>query len=103
MKPITMGMMPATREKIELILEIDQTVTKEERKHFNRGLRAENGNTRRTLITTKEACEILGVSSMTLSRYEKRGYLSPIRYTQRKIRWDRDDIYDFLNNGAKAA
>jgi hypothetical protein len=51
-------------------------------------------------ITTKEACSILSVSSVTLRRYAKRGLLHPIRHTARRHRWDRNQVEQFRDFGA---
>lgn len=92
-----MHMTIETRTRIEDSLKFDQTLTPSTRKHLKRAL---GDKTKRTLITTKEACAILGCCSMTLYRMEKeRNLIKAIRYSQRKLRWDKDEILDLLNNG----
>ena len=102
-KVITSYMLPATRNQIELILAVAPEITKEERKHFRRALGLKDGTTRKTLITTKEACKILNCHSMTLYRYEKQRLINGIRRSQRHLRWDKDDILHLRDYGLKAA
>jgi hypothetical protein len=95
----TMSMKLQTKGTLRTVLDLDETLTKDETKHIKRALGDTGGKQRRVLITTKEACEILGVCRLTLSRYEHRGLITPIRYTQRRIRWDMDDLEEFKNAG----
>lgn len=55
---------------------------------------------RRDLINAKEACSILGLGSrMTLYNWMKRGIVHPIRFTARKVRYDRYEIESIATNG----
>ena len=94
-----MKMTQRTEGTLRAVLDVDDTLTAEEMKHIRRALGNTGGKQGRKLITTNEACDILGICSMTLRRYELKGFLKPIRYTQRKIRWDEDEIIDFKHNG----
>jgi predicted DNA-binding transcriptional regulator AlpA len=96
----TMSMKLQTQGTLRTVLDLDETLTKDEKKHIKRALGDTGGKQNRALITTKEACEILGICRLTLSRYVDHGMLAPIRYTKRKIRWDRDEIEFFKNNGS---
>ncbi len=56
-------------------------------------------NTPRKLMTTTEVCEFLAVSRKTIQNYWHKGYLTPIRYSKSKVRYDRDEVINFYNNG----
>jgi hypothetical protein len=88
-----------TGATIRAAMSIDTTITPEEEKHLRRALGERRGKQSRTLITTTEACEILECNPVTLRRYENRGLITAIRYSQRKIRWDRDDVLELRDNG----
>lgn len=91
-------LLPGSRSTLQTVLDVDNTLTEIEKKLIHQAI-GNAGQVRRKLISTKEACEILGVCSMTLRRYEQKGLLTPIRYTPRKIRWDQDEIEAFKNCG----
>jgi hypothetical protein len=61
---------------------------------------------KRDLISAAKACEIIGVaafgkpvSRVTLWKYVKRGILHPVRYSSRIIRFDRNEVEHYANNG----
>lgn len=54
---------------------------------------------RRELITSKAACQILGVSLPTLRKWVKLGYLKPIRFSARKIRFCKNEVLALANFG----
>lgn len=55
------------------------------------------------LLTTKQVSEILGVSPMTLKRWDKKGILKPFRPTFQNIRrYRKQDIIKFINKGSKS-
>ncbi|MCF7848738.1 MAG: hypothetical protein K9M45_07810 [Kiritimatiellales bacterium] len=55
---------------------------------------------KRKLITTKAACALLEkCHPITLRRYEKRGLLHAVRFSQRRVRWDEDEVLALANNG----
>lgn len=84
---------------LRTVLDLDDTLTAEETKHIKMALGDLRGKRGLEQITTKEACEILNVCSMTLRRYELKGYIKPIRHSERRIRWDKDAILDFKRTG----
>lgn len=56
-------------------------------------------NTKRDLITTKQTAGVLEVHPETVKRYAKQGLLHPIRFSKRRMRFDRAEVLQFLNNG----
>ena len=90
-------MQKQTKKHIELALESDPDINKRMRK---KALDLLEGKTeRRQLITTRYACEILGCHPLTLRRMEKRGHIQAIRYSARRLRWDKNQIIEFSNRG----
>jgi len=59
----------------------------------------EKPTTRPTLIQRKKAAEILDCCTMTIKRLEKRGALTPIRFSARRVRLDEVQVLDFARNG----
>jgi len=50
------------------------------------------------LLTMKQVSEILGVSSMTLRRWDARGILKPFRPALQNVRrYKKEDIIKFIN------
>jgi hypothetical protein len=39
---------------------------------------------------------------MTIKRLEKRGFLTPIRFSARRVRLDEAEVLDFARNGIQA-
>jgi len=60
-------------------------------------------NTRPKLIPRTGAGEILDCCVMTIKRLEKRGHLTPIRLSSRRVRLDEAEVLDFARNGIKEA
>ena len=55
------------------------------------------------LITSREACEILGgITKVTLWHYTKQGHVHPIRRGPKNIRYNRDEIEKLAYQGIKA-
>ena len=69
----------------------------QERKHAI--LAAVDRPLRRTLIKRKEVLAMLEVSAPTLRTIISRGLIHPIILTPRKIRFDRDEVFSYLNSG----
>ena len=85
---------------IRTILSGDETVTVE---HADNILRScKQPTVRRHLVNAKKAMEILGISRPTLRAYVKGGYLKQIKLSQRKIRFDEDELLHFANVGMPA-
>ena len=60
-------------------------------------------NTRPKLITRKQAAtDYLDCCVMTIKRLEKRGFLTPIRFSARRVRLDEAEVLEFARNGIQA-
>jgi hypothetical protein len=94
-------MMPMTRAVIKTALDNDKEMTNEERRLFDRALGSPC--IKRELVTTKKACEILDACEKTLNRYAQKGFLTPVRYSKRKIRWDKEELEAFRDAGMAGA
>ena len=57
----------------------------------------------RQLVTARKAGETLGCHPKTVERYAKRGLLTVIRFSARKLRYDLDEVEAFANDGLNAA
>lgn len=93
-------MKTATIITIETILEADRTIPKAKREKVMDILldRAPPQPIRKKdLITTKQAAEILEIHPVTLRRHAKAGHINVIRYSSRKIRFDRTEIIAYAN------
>ena len=94
-------MKPTTIDMIRTILSGDETVSGE---HADSILRScKQPTVRRHLVNAKRAMEILGISRPTLRAYVKSGYLTQIKLSQRKIRFDEDELLHFANAGMPAS
>ena len=94
-------MKPTTIDMIRTILSGDETVTME---HADSILRScKQSTVRRHLVNAKRAMEILGISRPTLRAYVNDGYLTQIKLSQRKIRFDEDELLHFANVGMPAS
>ena len=89
-----------TRGAIQNVIDNDNSIPEGTLRYLKKALGNNHGKQKRELITTKEACAILGVNPVTLRRYEQRGIISAIRYTKRRIRWDKDDILELKYTGS---
>lgn len=57
---------------------------------------------KRDLITSKEACNILGgITRMTLFHWTKKGILHPVRYSAKSMRYDRNEVELIATNGVQ--
>lgn len=91
-------MKPTTKEIIRLALESDPTV---ESWHKNAIMKAVSPKpTKKELLTTAQAADLLGVTRPTLLRYVKDGKLSRIEYSSRKMRYDKEEVVRLINIGA---
>lgn len=77
---------------IKAAIECDATIDPEQRERILNALEPAPKKPKAVLITTKEAAALLGVHIVTLRRYSKDGKLTPIRYSARKIRWNRNEV-----------
>ena len=53
----------------------------------------------RALLTKKEVADALRVSTRTVARYMKLGWLVPIRLSDQVIRFDQAEVERFVENG----
>ena len=53
-----------------------------------------------TLLTRREACDLLRISLSTLERWERNGRLIPVRLSPGVVRYKRTDIQRLLEEGA---
>lgn len=59
--------------------------------------------TKRTqLISRKEASNMLGVSTMTISRYQKSGRLNPVYFSSRTVRYELKEVEKFIKESGVA-
>ena len=90
-------MKSTTLDMIRTILSGDETVSGEHADSILRSCKLPT--VRRHLVSAKKAMEILGISRPTLRAYVKNGCLTQIKLSQRKIRFDEDELLHFANAG----
>ena len=88
-----------TREIVKAAINNDPSMQPDERRKFIALLNGKSANPKDRLLTTRQACEILGVVPLSLRRYEQRGLIKPVRYSKRKLRWKESMIRDFYDMG----
>ena len=94
-------MKTTTIDLIRTVLSGDETVNEE---HASSILRScKQPVARRHLINAKRAMEILGISRPTLRAYVQSGRLTQIKLSQRKIRFDENEVLHFANTGMSAS
>jgi hypothetical protein len=54
---------------------------------------------RKTWLTSKQTASLMQRSVMTVTRYEKRGLLHPVRHSARSKRFDEAEVLNLINNG----
>jgi hypothetical protein len=85
---------------IERILRGDPTVSEEQRGAVLRTCQLTPGaGARRRLGTAKRAAEVLGVCIRTLERYAREGKVTRIRYSQRRVRYDLEQVEELARHG----
>ena len=92
-----------TLELIKNILAVDETVTKGKADDILFACTQEQftGSKPRHLINVKEAMRILDVSRPTLVAYVKKGAITQIVLSPRRIRFDEDNVRCFAENGLR--
>lgn len=85
-------------DTIQMLIKNDALATPEEKQAILSALRG-NTNKKPKLISKKVVADILGTSTKTIDRYAERGHIKPIRFSQRKIRYDENQVLDFARNG----
>jgi len=53
------------------------------------------------LLKKKDVADILNVSTRTIGRYVKQGWLQPIRISDQVVRFDPGELDRFLRSGSK--
>jgi len=75
--------------------------TTDQKKRLLEALNEKSPNSTLELITRKQTSELLGgVCSMTIRRYELRGLINPIRFTARRVRYNKAQIMELARKGA---
>ncbi|MBO4491319.1 MAG: hypothetical protein J5944_08180 [Lentisphaeria bacterium] len=82
---------------IRTVLDGDNTVTKEQNDHIMRTCK--HPIMRRKLINAKQAMSILEVCRPTLLAYVKRGRLTQINISPRKVRFDEAEVRNLAYRG----
>jgi len=85
---------------IRVLLQNDETVSAEQRECILQACRHTRTSKKNIdLCSPVEAAVILGCHVKTLYRYAARGVLHPVRYSSRKVRFDRKEVEDFSVKG----
>jgi len=96
-------MKTTTLDVLKRILDMDETISQENAEEILSACTqaGPQKNITRHLIEVKEAMKILGVSRPTLKGYVKKGFISQISLSPRKIRFDEENIRHFAETGAQ--
>lgn len=86
-----------TMELIGKVLMSDESVSPEMRDYILKA--AQKSVPKRRLLTAKEAQEVLGISRVTLREYARKGALSQINISSRKVRFDEQEVYRLAYSG----
>ena len=93
-------MKTSTIELIKNVLMGDETLSPEMRDYIMRA--TQKSVPKRKLLTAKEAQEVLGISRVTLREYARRGVLSQINISSRKVRFDEQEVYRLAYSGLES-
>lgn len=88
-----------TRQIIEAAIKSDPTATPEQKKRVLDALKDRPQNARPKLITRKQAAELLDCCVMTVKRMEKRGHLTPVRFSARRVRLNEAEVLSVSCSG----
>jgi|BioPla2DNA2_1021312.scaffolds.fasta_scaffold113695_2 excisionase family DNA binding protein len=80
---------------IKTALEVDAAITKEEKERILAALNLQEQKMER-MITTKEVCNLLGITRRTLFNYVQEGKLTAVQYSSRKKRYRYAEVYNFM-------
>lgn len=83
---------------IKTVLEVDAAITKEEKERILAALNLQEQKMER-MITTKEVCNLLGITRRTLFNYVQEGKLTAVQYSPRKKRYRYAEVYNFMIGG----
>ena len=81
----------ATYTAISMFLLADETVSEEKQRELLAACRRVQRKHRK-LVTIRKAAEILDCHPRTVERYARKGLLSQIRHSPRKIRYDLAEV-----------
>lgn len=81
-----------TIKMVERIVKADPEATPEDVRAVVCACTSATKRAARRPISTRAACEILGVSRMTLHNWGATGRLTPIRLSRRIVRYDPDQV-----------
>ena len=93
-------MKPTTLELIKNVLAADETISPEDVKAIEKQFKVFAGGKKPRPGTIKEAAKILDVHPVTVRRYAKAGFLTPIKITCRKVRYDFNEVEKLAETGA---
>lgn len=80
---------------IKTALDVDTAITKEEKERILAALNPQKRNMER-MITTKEVCNLLGITRRTLFNYVQAGKLTVVQYSPRKKRYRYSEVCNFM-------
>ena len=87
-----------TTQIVKAALAADVTATDEEKKKIIKAMSPTSETEK--MLSAKEVCEILNVTRRTLVNYVADGKLHQINYSQRKVRFRRDEVIAFASGRA---
>ena len=96
-------MKASTLDILKRILDMDETISQENAEGilFACTQTTPQNSKKHHLIEARDAMRILGVSRPTLKGYVKKGYISQIALSPRKIRFDEENIRHFAETGVQ--
>lgn len=94
-------MKPETLTAITMLLKADATIDSDRFREVVAACRREQRKHRR-LITVGKAAEMLACHPKTIERYARKGLLTLVRFSPRKVRYDQDEMEAFASNGMDA-
>ncbi|VGO13388.1 hypothetical protein PDESU_01945 [Pontiella desulfatans] len=92
-------MKSSTKQMITVALAADETIDSTSRKQLAQALAGKQRAGKQ--IGTKEAAAILGIHPISLRRLEKRGAISAVRLSKRRIRWFLEDVTRLRDQGVE--
>ena len=94
------SMNTATQKVIEAVLAADGSVTPEQREDILRVCSRKTPG-KPKLGGVRQAAQILGCHPKTIYRYVRKGLLHTVHYSQRKVRFDLNEVETFAASGVK--
>ena len=92
-------MKQTTLELIKNVLATDETLTSSDVQNILKQIKTAGAGVKPRPGTIKQAAAILEVHPVTVRRYAQAGLLNPIRITQRKVRYDLNEVEQLANIG----